>query len=243
MANEIRKRAEAAANIISNRILKTSPGDRWDMIADVIEAELDIIAPTIGRDDIETANELRGKLAAIEIFAEAGIIKPSRAMTREDLEKAANAERHRTAVINLQNEAIAEVLTAVRAATRPPAPSKEDRERAEKYQNILNYFDKAAKDAKDALIAEYKQSDRLKALDTYIKDLREFVSCALAARDEELVAAAREVCDWDEDDAIAFDPEEAADLIPCDVEVGFSVFYKEARAKLAALVEGAERCK
>lgn len=38
---EDRKRAEQAADKISDRILKTSPGDRWNMMADVIEAALD----------------------------------------------------------------------------------------------------------------------------------------------------------------------------------------------------------
>lgn len=38
--SEDRERAEAAADKISDRILKTSPGDRWNMIADVIETVL-----------------------------------------------------------------------------------------------------------------------------------------------------------------------------------------------------------
>jgi len=62
----------------------------------------------------------------------------------------------------------------------------------------------------------------------------------LRARVAELEAAGRKVCDWSEEDAIVFDPEEEADLIPSGVEVKFGVLYKEDLDALAALVKAEE---
>lgn len=50
-------------------------------------------------------------------------------------------------------------------------------------------------------------------------------------------AAAKEVRNWDEDDAIAFEPEGAADMLPCDVEVKFHVLFREDLDNLLAVTE------